>query len=73
LTDAELAASHSGVLLTEPLYEVLRVWVEQRYRDRLEPGDLADPELLEESRVALDELTGILGLGSIYPFQLAGG
>jgi succinylarginine dihydrolase len=32
--------------------------------------DLADPMLLDEVRKALDELTGILGLGSIYDFQL---
>jgi len=31
--------------------------------------DLADPHLLMESRMALDELTKILGLGSVYPFQ----
>jgi succinylarginine dihydrolase len=31
--------------------------------------DLRDPQLIEESRAALDELTQILGLGSIYPFQ----
>ena len=35
----------------------------------LEPGDLADPALLEENRAVLDALTEILGLGSIYGFQ----
>jgi len=43
--------------------------VEKHYRDRLLPRDLADPALLRESRAALDALTGILGLGSLYPFQ----
>jgi succinylarginine dihydrolase len=34
--------------------------------------DLADPDLLNESRAALEELTGILRLGSdFYPFQRA--
>ena len=28
-----------------------------------------DPALLEECRAALDELTGLLGLGSVYDFQ----
>ena len=37
--------------------------------DRLAQEDLADPHLLMESRMALDELTKILGLGSVYPFQ----
>jgi succinylarginine dihydrolase len=37
----------------------------------LRPTDLADPKILDESRTALDELTAILGLGSIYDFQRA--
>jgi succinylarginine dihydrolase len=69
LTAAELDATHRGVLLDGKLYRRLRSWVERHYRDRLAPGDLADPALLEESRAALDELTGILGLGSLYAFQ----
>jgi len=32
-------------------------------------ADLADPALLEESYRALDELTGILELPALYPFQ----
>ena len=36
------------------------------------PADLRDPALLDESRRALDELTGLLRLPSIYPFQLRG-
>jgi succinylarginine dihydrolase len=33
-------------------------------------ADLTDPALITEVRVALDELTSILKLGSVYPFQL---
>ena len=33
------------------------------------PADLADPALLDESRRALDELSQLLGLGTVYPFQ----
>ena len=33
-------------------------------------ADMADPQLLTECREALDELTQILALGSVYPFQL---
>ena len=29
----------------------------------------ANPALIEETRRALDELTHLLGLGDIYPFQ----
>jgi succinylarginine dihydrolase len=31
--------------------------------------DLRDPQLLLESRTALDELTQLLKLGSVYQFQ----
>jgi succinylarginine dihydrolase len=33
-------------------------------------ADLAEPTLINEVRAALDELTVILKLGSVYPFQL---
>ena len=70
LNDDELKAMHHNVLLTDELYERLTTWVEAHYRERLSQEDLGDPMLLEEVRKALDELTGILGLGSIYDFQL---
>jgi succinylarginine dihydrolase len=69
LTEAELAAMHQGVLLSDALYGKLVAWVEKHYRDRLTTADLADPHLAEESYRALDELTQILELGAIYPFQ----
>lgn len=70
LSDDELAAINRGVLMTDELYNRLTAWVEAHYREELSQDDLADPMLLEEVRKALDELTGILGLGSIYDFQL---
>lgn len=70
LNDDELQAMHRGVILTDALYERLTAWVEAHYRDQLALEDLADPMLLDEVRKALDELTGILGLGSIYDFQM---
>ncbi|MBL9188179.1 MAG: N-succinylarginine dihydrolase [Opitutaceae bacterium] len=72
LTPAEQAALPPGVFLNATTYAVLADWVRNHYRDRLSPADLADPQLLLESRHALDELTQLLGLGSIYPFQTAG-
>ncbi|MFV2067390.1 MAG: N-succinylarginine dihydrolase [Pirellulales bacterium] len=69
LSEHELARIHPGVLLDESLYKALVTWVEQFYRDRLEPDDLADPQLPDQIRTALDRLTQILGLGSVYPFQ----
>jgi succinylarginine dihydrolase len=71
LTQRETGLVLPGVFLTGQLYSRLQELIQKYYRDRLVPGDLADPQLLEESRRALDELTMILGLGSIYPFQRA--
>ncbi len=72
LTDKERNATNQACLLDDVLYTTLCEWVERHYRDRLHMDDLADPKLLEESWQALDELTGIMKLGSIYPFQLNG-
>ena len=69
LTDDQIAKANQKVFMTDELYATLTDWVERHYRDRLIADDLADPQLLIESRTALDELTQILGLGSVYPFQ----
>ena len=69
LTDDELAAVHPGVILTDQLYELLSAWVDRHYRDQISQSDLADPRFVDESMVALDELTQLLGLPAIYPFQ----
>jgi succinylarginine dihydrolase len=75
LTEAEFEAVQrtSRVILGQPLYDLLKAWVERHYRERILPGDVADPSLLRESRTALDELTGILSLGPIYDFQKSSG
>lgn len=72
LSQRELGAMHHGVLASELLLERLEAWVRAHYRDRLEAADLADPDLLEETRRALDKLSLILELGSVYRFQTAG-
>ncbi|KXK69308.1 N-succinylarginine dihydrolase [Pseudomonas sp. s4] len=69
LKETELAAVNQGVIMTASLYDTLLQWVDKHYRDRLCEADLADPQLLVECRTALDELTQILKLGSVYPFQ----
>lgn len=69
LNDAELAAVNPGVIMTPTLHDTLVTWVDKHYRDRLAETDLADPQLLVECRTALDELSQILKLGSVYPFQ----
>lgn len=56
-------------IVTPALLDTLEGWVERHYRESLTMADLSDPALLQQSRSALDELTGILDLGSIYDFQ----
>lgn len=69
LTDAELAAVKGRVFFDAELDARLVSWVEKHYRDRLTQRDLTDPEFLAETRTALDALTQILELGSLYEFQ----
>nr|WP_232455112.1 N-succinylarginine dihydrolase [Oceanisphaera avium] len=69
LTPAELAATNQACLLDEALYLKLSQWVNTHYRDQLSVNDLRDPALLMESRRALCELSQLLALGSVYPFQ----
>ncbi|PJE79024.1 N-succinylarginine dihydrolase [invertebrate metagenome] len=69
LTQKELDAVHPGYLLSSNVFGPLEKWIHQYYRDRLLPEDLADPNLLNESRTALDELTALLNIGAIYDFQ----
>lgn len=66
LTDAEAAAMHQGVVMTEALYHALVAWVEKHYRDMLSPDDLADPQLAIEVRTALEDLSRILDLPDLY-------
>jgi succinylarginine dihydrolase len=66
LTEDEARAMHGGVIMTETLYGLLTAWVEKHYRDRVEPKDLADPQLAIECMAALEELERILGLPGLY-------
>lgn len=69
LTPQELRALAGSVLLDAALDRALEAWIVRHYRDRLAPSDLHDPSLLDESRRALDELTQLLRLPAVYPFQ----
>jgi succinylarginine dihydrolase len=73
LSATERAAIAANVFLDSALDAALDAWIRRHYRDRLASTDLRDPALLDESRRALDELTQLLGLPSVYPFQLAAG
>ncbi|MEE2025622.1 N-succinylarginine dihydrolase [Alkalimonas mucilaginosa] len=69
MSEQERQAVNPHVLLTDELFATLNQWVDKHYRDTISEADLADPQLLQESRAALDELTQIMHLGSVYPFQ----
>ncbi|MEJ2716044.1 MAG: N-succinylarginine dihydrolase [Deltaproteobacteria bacterium] len=72
LTPEERSLTHDGVFFTDRLYEELRAWGARYYRDHLDVDELSDPSLPDESRAALDALTRILKIGSLYRFQTAG-
>ena len=71
LTAAARAVLGGRLLFTNTLYQSLQDWVRKHYRDRLDIADLADPQLLIEGQTALDELSQLLALGSIYDFQMS--
>ena len=68
LTLVERDAINARVFLDDALAAELDGWIRKHYRDRLAPEDLGDPDLLDESRRALDELTQILRLPAVYSF-----
>ncbi|UYM56277.1 N-succinylarginine dihydrolase [Leclercia adecarboxylata] len=69
VTPEEQRAVNPAVMMNDTLFNTLNDWVDRYYRDRLTQADLVDPQLLREGREALDALTRILQLGSVYPFQ----
>jgi succinylarginine dihydrolase len=72
LSDDEASALAGNVILTDCLHDELHSWIVRHYRDRLAPGDLRDPALAREGMTALDELSALLALGSVYDFQRDG-
>ncbi len=73
LTEDEIQGVHPGVLLSPRLYNDLRSWILRWYRTNLSSEDLLDPSFSVEVCTALDELTQLLDLGSIYRFQREAG
>ena len=69
LNQEEQSAIPPQLIFSEELFEELAAWVKHHYRDSLSLADLRDPKLLTEIQTALDKLTQILRLGSIYSFQ----
>jgi len=69
LSNAELAAVHQGVIMTDELMAKLTDFVSRTYPDEIARADLLDPALAKSCTDALDELTQILDLPKLYPFQ----
>ncbi len=69
LNDEELESLNQNFLMNNDRLESIKSLIKREYRDMLYPDDLKDPNLLDESRRVLDELTQIFGTGSIYEFQ----
>ncbi|MEM1410063.1 MAG: N-succinylarginine dihydrolase, partial [Pseudomonadota bacterium] len=65
MSDAERSAMRPGFLLDEQRITKLEEWVRRYYRDRLEARDIADPQLLDETRQGLDRLTQFLEVGDL--------
>jgi succinylarginine dihydrolase len=69
LTEAEMRGVTQGCWCTPAQIDRLEAWVKRWYRAKLTPADLASVTLHEEAQESLDELTTILELGRVYPFQ----
>jgi succinylarginine dihydrolase len=69
MTDAERAAVRARIFVDDALASELSAWVVRHYRESITLDDLRDPLLHREQMAALDELTRILQLGSLYDFQ----
>ncbi len=69
LSDDQLSAMGANSVLDDELVATLQDWAGRHYRDRVSADDLGDPLLMEECFAALDELSQILKLGSVYDFQ----
>lgn len=70
MTKPEYSALHPGIIFTDKLHLKLRKWVKKYYVGNLIYEDLFVPSYIKRCRDALSELTDILGLGDIYPFQM---
>lgn len=69
MSEEQIAECSARVFLDESLYTDLRSWIGKHYRESIAPAELVDPSLLLECRTALDELSDLLRIGSVYDFQ----
>lgn len=65
LSDSQAQAIHQSIILTTELYEKLTEWVVRNYREKLNPADLLDPQLIAEALEARQQLAKLLKLESL--------
>ncbi|WDI41892.1 N-succinylarginine dihydrolase [Bremerella sp. P1] len=61
LTEEERAVLPPSVFITQRQYRQLCDWVKRHYRSQLTVDDLADPRLIDEVAIAMQELDEMLG------------
>ncbi len=66
LSRDEWDSVNDGVKWSEPLYDTLKEFITKRYRDRLTPDDLKDPDFAVEVLEVLEELSDIFGMEGLY-------
>ena len=69
MTQKQIEETKAGMFLGEAFYKDLRQWIERHYRESLHITDLLDPNLLVESRAALNEPSQLLCRSAICEFQ----
>jgi succinylarginine dihydrolase len=70
MSEAEANAADPRFMLDEAKATALEAWIQRCYPEEISPDDLADSALHRQCLTALDELTHLLDLGSLYNFQL---
>lgn len=70
MSETAMGAVHSGVVMTKDKIAALRDVVSNYYRDEVTLDDIGDAAFLGEAREALDALTQILDLPTLYDFQM---
>lgn len=69
LSDVERKSVQPACLLDDLRIQQLKDCVEKYYPDSLDADSIRDPQLIDVSRTALDNLTQLLNLGALYDFQ----
>ena len=70
MNQTEFDSIHQGIIFTDELHLKLRKWVKKYYENNLIYDDLFVPFYIKKCRRAFGDLTKILKLGNIYPFQI---